>query len=69
MSGVDYQQFVGYVSFPLPSRSKLTIRKPFQVISHLGIRYTGIFDHIDQQAQTVCLGSGKLSHLLSLSLS
>ena len=63
MSQVDYQQFVGYVSSNGLVGTKLNSRQPFQVISHLGIRYTGIFDHIDQQAQTVCLGSGKLIHI------
>ncbi|WVQ85156.1 hypothetical protein IAT38_007321 [Cryptococcus sp. DSM 104549] len=29
--------------------------KPFQVISKLGVRYTGIFDHTNQEDQTVCL--------------
>ncbi|WVW81481.1 hypothetical protein I302_103475 [Kwoniella bestiolae CBS 10118] len=37
---VDYTQFKG---------------KPFQVISKLGVRYTGIFDHINQDDQTICL--------------
>ncbi|WVN86021.1 uncharacterized protein L203_101179 [Cryptococcus depauperatus CBS 7841] len=37
---VDYDQFKG---------------KPFQVISKLGVRYTGIFDHISQEDQTICL--------------
>ncbi|WVQ64573.1 uncharacterized protein L199_002740 [Kwoniella botswanensis] len=37
---VDYSQFKG---------------KPFQVISKLGVRYTGIFDHINQDDQTICL--------------
>ncbi|KAK1921433.1 hypothetical protein DB88DRAFT_542959 [Papiliotrema laurentii] len=37
---VDYSQFKG---------------KPFQVISKLGVRYTGIFDHISQEDQTICL--------------
>lgn len=38
-------------------------RKPFQVISKLGVRYTGIFDHISQEDQTICLAQG-----MSLSL-
>ncbi|WWC67132.1 uncharacterized protein I206_101039 [Kwoniella pini CBS 10737] len=37
---VDYSQFKG---------------KPFQVVSKLGVRYTGIFDHINQDDQTICL--------------
>ncbi|WWD22873.1 hypothetical protein CI109_107368 [Kwoniella shandongensis] len=37
---VDYSQFKG---------------KPFQVVSKLGVRYTGIFDHINQEDQTICL--------------
>ncbi|ODN81305.1 hypothetical protein L198_07791 [Cryptococcus wingfieldii CBS 7118] len=37
---LDYDQFKG---------------KPFQVISKLGVRYTGIFDHISQEDQTICL--------------
>ncbi|EIW73421.1 hypothetical protein TREMEDRAFT_73067 [Tremella mesenterica DSM 1558] len=37
---VDYEQFKG---------------KPFQVISKLGVRYTGIFESISQQDQTICL--------------
>ncbi|OWT40255.1 hypothetical protein C362_02034 [Cryptococcus neoformans Bt1] len=37
---VDYDQFKG---------------KPFQVISKLGVRYTGFFDHISQEDQTICL--------------
>ncbi|KGB79871.1 hypothetical protein CNBG_5709 [Cryptococcus deuterogattii R265] len=37
---VDYDQFKG---------------KPFQVISKLGVRYTGVFDHINQEDQTICL--------------
>ncbi|ORY30831.1 hypothetical protein BCR39DRAFT_528529 [Naematelia encephala] len=37
---MDYSQFKG---------------KPFQVISKLGVRYTGIFDHISQEDQTICL--------------
>ncbi|KAK4683638.1 protein LSM14, partial [Tremellales sp. Uapishka_1] len=37
---LDYDQFHG---------------KPFQVISKLQVRYTGIFDHIDQSTQTICL--------------
>ncbi|CAD6573593.1 MAG: hypothetical protein TREMPRED_000864 [Tremellales sp. Tagirdzhanova-0007] len=40
MAGVNYEQFKG---------------KPFQVISKLGVRYTGIFDHISQEDQTICL--------------
>ncbi|ORX34906.1 hypothetical protein BD324DRAFT_633137 [Kockovaella imperatae] len=40
MAGVDYSQYQG---------------KPFQVISKLGVRYTGIFDHISQEKQTICL--------------
>ncbi|KAI9634326.1 uncharacterized protein MKK02DRAFT_39003 [Dioszegia hungarica] len=37
---MDYAQFKG---------------KPFQVVSKLGVRYTGIFDHISQEDQTICL--------------
>jgi hypothetical protein len=59
---VDYTKFVGYVSCCTPFYQADPIRKPFEVVSHLGIRYTGIFDHIDQVAQTICLGSGELIH-------
>lgn len=48
---MDYSQFKGYVS----TLFHLTDRKPFQVISKLGVRYTGIFDSISQEDQTVCL--------------
>ncbi|RSH89588.1 hypothetical protein EHS25_002139 [Saitozyma podzolica] len=37
---MDYTQFKG---------------RPFAVISKLGVRYTGIFDHISQEDQTICL--------------
>lgn len=39
-------------------------RKPFQVISKLGVRYTGIFDHISQKDQTICLAQGMSLSLL-----
>ncbi|GFZ44814.1 hypothetical protein JCM24511_02540, partial [Saitozyma sp. JCM 24511] len=35
------------------SHSRLS--RPFAVISKLGVRYTGIFDHISQEDQTICL--------------
>ena len=35
-----------------------SISKPFQVVSKLGVRYTGIFDHISQEDQTICLAQG-----------
>lgn len=62
---VDYDQFKGYV-FPhrflqagVFERFMLTHhRKPFQVISKLGVRYTGFFDHISQEDQTICLAQG-----------
>lgn len=38
---------------------RIDIRKPFQVVSKLGVRYTGIFDHISQEDQTICLSQGK----------
>lgn len=67
---VDYDQFKGYVSSPSPfpsrifERFKLTHhRKPFQVISKLGVRYTGIFDHISQEDQTICLAQGMSLYL------
>lgn len=36
------------------------LSKPFQVISKLQVRYTGIFQDIDQETQTLCLSEGKL---------
>lgn len=39
-------------------------RKPFQVISKLGVRYTGVFDHINQEDQTICLAQGMSLSLL-----
>ena len=29
------------------------------MISKLGVRYTGIFDHISQEDQTICLAQGE----------
>lgn len=52
LSGVSYQF--------LHMGHQLTSSKPFQVISNSNIRYTGIFEAIDQVAQTVCLREGKL---------
>ena len=39
-------------------------RKPFQVVSKLGVRYTGIFDHISQEDQTICLSQGQCGFLI-----
>jgi hypothetical protein len=39
------------------SHSRLS--RPFAVISKLGVRYTGIFDHISQEDQTICLSQGE----------
>lgn len=53
------------LTFPvhtLEVRKLKLVRKPFQVISHLGIRYTGIFDHISQEDQVVCLSRGQLKY-------
>lgn len=37
----------------------ILLRKPFQVISKLQVRYTGIFQDIDQDTQTLCLSEGE----------
>lgn len=34
------------------------------MVSKLGVRYTGIFDHISQEDQTICLAQGELAGAL-----
>jgi hypothetical protein len=49
--------FKSFNTFCTYSHSRLS--RPFAVISKLGVRYTGIFDHISQEDQTICLSQGE----------